>query len=193
MPRRRSGSKERLRQFLILHVGEVVTAHQLQDAAGPEVTEWARRLREIRNDDGWAIRSHHDDSTLRPGEYRLETLPEEPAPYIFARPVSASLRAQVLERNGYTCQMCGVGAGDPDEQNPGRKVRLHVGHIIARIHGGQDTLSNLRATCSTCNQGAKNITQEPPSGVWLLSQVRRASEDDQRRVREWLNRKFLES
>ena len=186
----KSGSKERIRQFLLAHVGKVVTSHDLQAAAGPQVTEWARRVRELRSDEGWPIRSHLDDGSLHPGEYRLDSLPETKPSYTFARPISARLRAEVLERNGYTCQMCGAGAGDIDDQNPERTVRLHIGHIQDRSHGGTDTLANLRALCSTCNQGAKNIVQEPPSGSWLLGQVRRAREDDQQKVMAWLKRKF---
>lgn len=189
MPRR-VGSKERLRQFLRPRVGQVVTAKQLQDAVGPEVTEWARRLRELRNDEGWQILSHNDDAALKPGQYRLAAPPPSPEDYRFSKPISAGLRAQVIERNGYTCQMCGAGAGDPDPHNPGRKVRLHVGHIVDRSLGGEDVLTNLRALCSTCNQGAKNITQEPPRWIWLLAQLRRASVDDQRRALEWLQQKF---
>ena len=188
--RRRPGSKERIRQFLLAHIGEVVTSQDIQEAVGPEVTEWARRLRELRNDEGWPIRSHHDDSSLRPWEYRMDGPPPERGEYVFSSPISARMRAQVLERNGYTCQMCGAGAGDPDDLHPGRKVRLHIGHIQDRIHGGPVTLANLRALCSTCNQGAKDMVQEPPSWSWLLGQIRRAPEDTQRRVMEWLQRKF---
>ena len=187
---RRIGSKERIRRFLRERVGEVVTKNQLQEVVGPTVTEWARRLRELREDEGWQIRSNVDDSSLKPGEYRLAEPPPDPSEYQFKRPLSARIRAQVRERNGYTCQMCGASAGEDDPENPGRKVRLHVGHIVDRIHGGRDELSNLRALCSTCNQGARNLTQEPPSWVWLLSQIRRASEADQQQAREWLNRKF---
>ena len=184
----RTSAKERIRQFLRERVGQVVTSHDLQAAAGQGVTEWARRVRELRTVEGWLIRSHLDDGSLRPGEYRLESLPEQS--YVFDPPISRRLRAQILERNGYTCQMCGVGAGDIDALNPTRKIRLHVGHIQDRSHGGRDTPSNLRALCNNCNEGAKNIVQEPPSWSWLLGQVRRAREDDQRRVLEWLRRKF---
>ena len=184
----RIGSKERLRQFLRERVGEIVTSHDLQAAAGPEVTEWARRVRELRSIEGWAIRSHLDDSSLRPGEYRLDSLPDPS--YVFDRPISARLRAQILERNGYTCQMCGAGPGDVDEYNPERNIRMHIGHIQDRSHGGKDTLANLRALCNNCNEGAKNLVQEPPSWSWLHGQVRRAREDHQRRIFEWLKRKF---
>jgi len=108
--------------------------------------------------------------------------------YLFAPRISSRVRAQVIERNGYTCQMCGIGAGEVTDA--GRKARLHVGHVVDRSHGGKDDLSNLRALCSDCNQGAKNLVQEPPSGTWLLAQVRRASVKDQEKLYEWLKRKF---
>ncbi len=187
----RVSSKQKLGDFLRLHVGKVVTSTQLQHASGG-ASEWARRLRELR-ETGWAVRSHNDRADLKPGEYILEKLPSKEAQaYVFARPVSKRIRAQVLERNGYTCQMCGAGAGESDELNPGRTVRLHVGHIVDRSLGGKDELSNLRALCSACNQGAKNIVQEPPSRVWLLAQMRRASLDDQLAALRWLRKKFSE-
>ncbi len=186
MPRK-PGSKARIADFLRTRVGEVVTARELQDTAGPQVTEWARRLRDLRAE-GWQICSHNDRSDLRPGEYVCEKV-AEPG-YVFSKPISGRLRAQVLERNGYTCQMCGAGSGDDDPVNPGRTIRLHVGHIVDRSHGGMDVLTNLRALCAACNQGAKNIVAEPPSWAWLLAQIRRASVSDQRKALKWLKRKF---
>ena len=188
MKSRRISSTERIRQFLRDRVGEVVTSQEIQEAAG-NVTEWARRVRELRSEEGWKISSHNDRVDLRPGEYILEEEPPNRSDYSFAKPISNRLRAEVLERNGYTCQMCGIGAGEMDDEL-GRKARLHVGHIVDRSHGGQDTLSNLRALCSRCNQGAKNVAQEPPSHTWLMSQIRRATAEDQRKALEWLERKF---
>jgi 5-methylcytosine-specific restriction endonuclease McrA len=76
---------------------------------------------------------------------------------------------------------------DPDT---GRKVRLRIGHIKDKSLGGKDELSNLRALCSTCNQGAKNITGEKPTAIWLLTQIRRAGQDEQKSVYDWLRGKF---
>lgn len=181
-------AKSRLLAYFLEHVDEVLDGTDLARVAA--ITAWQRRVRELRAE-GWHIVTHHDDARLRPGQYRL-TSAEPDHPYSISQGLSSRLRAQVLERNGYTCQMCGAGAGDPDDQNPGRRVRLHIGHIIDRAHGGDDTMDNLRALCSTCNQGAKDLVQEPPSWKWLLGQVRRARVDDQRRVLEWLKRKFGE-
>lgn len=185
---REPGSKERIRRFLETKVGQLVTSAQLREAAGDGVTEWARRVRELREDEGWKILTHNDRADLKPGEYLLVEQPPEKK-VKFARGISAKLRAAVLDRNGFTCQMCGLTPGEIDPYT-NRKVRLHIGHIVDRNLGGKDELSNLRALCSTCNQGAKNITGEKPSKIWLLSQVRRAGIDEQRAVFDFLSKKF---
>ena len=185
----RIGAKEKLRRFLRDRVGVVVSAAELQEAASGTV-EWARRLRELRSDEGWKISSHRDRTDLKPGQYILEEPPPEPGQYKFSKPISANLRALVLERNGYTCVMCGIGAGELNDF--GRRTVLHVGHIVDKSHGGNDELSNLRALCARCNEGASNIAQEPPSHAMLLAQVKRASRSDQRSILDWLKQKFGE-
>lgn len=189
---REASSKERIRQFFRANVGVVVTSIQLRDAAGPNVSEWARRVRELREDEGWPILTHHDSAQLKPGQYLLNEAPPDHSGVAFARGISARIRAEVLDRNGFTCQMCGLTPGDIDSDT-GRKVRLHLGHIKDKSLGGKDEPSNLRALCSTCNQGAKNITGEKPTSIWLLSQVRRSGQEEQRAVFEWLHSKFGES
>jgi 5-methylcytosine-specific restriction endonuclease McrA len=186
---RKPGSKERIRQFLLAHIGEVVTSIQIRDAAGTSVSEWARRVRELREDEGWPILTHNDTTDLKPGQYILRETPPEKSAVAFAAGISAKLRAEVLDRNGFTCQMCGLTPGDLDPAT-GRKVRLHIGHIIDKSLGGKEELSNLRALCSSCNQGAKNITHQKPNTIWLLSQIRRAGLDEQRAVFDWLRKKF---
>ncbi len=179
-------SKEALRGYLEKRVGVVVVSADLQNVAGGAV-QYSRRLRELRSE-GWKISSHHDRTDLKPGEYMLEELPVPSPPGGRPNRITQRVRAQVLERDGYTCQMCGVAAADLDDN--GRKVRLHVGHVVDRSHGGTDDISNLKAICSACNQGAKNLTQEPPRWTWLLAQLRRSSNDDQKRALTWLKRKF---
>lgn len=169
-------------------MGRMLTSSEIKEAAGG-ASEWARRLRELRDEEGWPILSHHDDAGLRPGEYILESEPPAKKDVAFARNISAKLKAEVFDRNGFTCQMCGATPGEIDADT-GRKVRLHVGHIVDKSLGGRDELSNLRTLCSSCNQGAKNITGERPTAIWLLAQVRRAGQDEQRAVFDWLRKKF---
>lgn len=184
-------AKQLIREFFLANVGTVVKSGQIRDASGANggITEWARRVRELRDEEGWPIQSHHDSAALKPGEYLLETLPPPKKDVVFSRRISARLRATVFDRNGFTCQMCGLTPGDIDPET-NRPVRLHVGHIMDKALGGKDELSNLRTLCSTCNQGAKNVTNEKPSGIWLLTQVRRAGHDEQRAVFEWLKKKL---
>ena len=167
-------------------MGRTITTRELASVA--DIASYARRIRELRQD-GWPILTNNDVDDLKPGEYRMDGKPPANT-YRFARGISQRLRAEVLERDGYTCQMCGAGAGDIDVDNPDRSVRLHIGHIVDYDHGGKTEESNLRALCSKCNQGAKNIAQEPPSWTWLLSRIRRASVADQKKALEWLERKF---
>lgn len=184
----RVSGKQRLREFLLANMGRVIESHELQEAADGAV-QYSRRVRELRDQEGWAILTHNDLSTLKPGQYLLKEPPRVGYQVEFDRTISAKLRATVLDRNGFTCQMCGLTPGDIDPAT-NRKVRLHVGHIVDKKLGGKDELSNLRALCSTCNQGAKNVTTEKPGTIWLLSQVRRAGIDSQREVYRWLSEKF---
>jgi len=180
--------KQRLREYLLANIGRVITSRELAAAASP-ASEWARRVRELRDEEGWPILTHNDTTKLKPGEYLLEKAPDARPDVVFQRTISQKLRAEVLDRNGFTCQMCGLTPYDEDPMT-GRKTRLHIGHIVDKSLGGKDEASNLRTLCSTCNQGAKNITAEKPSSLWLLSQIRRANLDDQRAVFDWLAKKF---
>lgn len=186
---RKVSAKERIRQYLRAHIGEVITSIQIRDAAGLDVSEWARRVRELRQKEGWPILTHNDTTDLKPGQYLLRENPPEKRAVSFAQGISSKLRAQVLDRNGFTCQMCGLSPGDIDPAT-NRKVRLHIGHIKDESLGGLEELSNLRALCSSCNQGAKNVTGEKPTTIWLLSQIRRAGLTEQKAVHEWLRKKF---
>ena len=182
---REPGARSKLRTYFEEHIGEVLESDKLRDVAG--VSEWARRVRELRNEEGYQILTHNDRSDLKPGQYLLEDATPQPA---FAREISKETRSFVLDRNGFTCQMCGAVAGELHPYDPSRKVRLHIGHIIDKSMGGTDDPSNLRALCSVCNEGAANLTPNRPSHDKLLIQIRRATGADQLKVLEWLIRKY---
>lgn len=179
------GSKALLREYLLEHVGEVLESDTLREIAG--TSEWGRRIRELRNEEGYLILSHNDRAGLKPGQYIL--LSSKPGP-AFAREISKETRAYVLDRNGFTCQMCGGGAGESHPYNPTQKVRLHIGHIIDKSAGGSDEPENLRAVCSVCNEGAANITLPRPDSSKLIAQIRRSPGKDQIEVLNWLIGKY---
>lgn len=180
------GSKQMILDYLLANVGKVIEKQELQEASG-WVAEWARRVRELRDEQGWPILSHKDRADLKPGQYILESIKRRPA---FERGISKETRAYVLERNGFTCQSCGLAAGDLDPFNPKRTIRLTMGHIIDKSKGGDDTVGNLRAICTNCNEGLQNTALPKPDTVWLLSQVRRGTIEGQKAVLEWLLQKF---
>lgn len=186
MMARKIGARARLRSYFEEHVGEVLEADALRDVAGG-ISEWARRIRELRNEEGMNIVTHNDRSNLKPGQYLLVDL--KPLPR-FGRELSKQVRAFVLDRNGFTCQMCGIGAGEPHPDDGGRRARLHIGHIQDKSKGGSDDPSNLRALCSVCNEGAANITLERPAEATLKAQIRRAPESNQLPILKWLIEKF---
>jgi hypothetical protein len=180
------GAREKLRTHFLANLGRVMRIEELRDAAGG-ITEWARRIRELRNEEGYLILTNNDRADLKPGEYLLENPKPQPA---FERGISKETRAIVLDRNGFTCQMCGAVAGELHPHDKGRKTRLHIGHIVDKSVGGADEVGNLRAVCSVCNEGAANITIDRPSALKLLAQVRRASGTDQLEVLKWLAAKY---
>jgi len=182
---REPGARSKLRKYFVAHIGKILESDTLREVAG--VSEWARRVRELRNEEGYQILTHNDRSDLKPGQYVLENSNPQPA---FAREISKETRSFVLDRNGFTCQMCGAVAGEQHPYEPSRKVRLHIGHIIDKSMGGTDDPSNLRALCSICNEGAANLTLDRPSHDKLLIQIRRATGADQLKALEWLVKKF---
>lgn len=182
----KGGTRGKLRAHFLANIGRVMDSDELRAVADNQ-TEWARRVRELRTEEGYLILTHNDRSELKPGQYLLETSKPQPA---FERAISKETRAIVLDRNGFTCQMCGAVAGEPHPYDPTRKTRLHIGHIIDKSKGGNDDPSNLRAICSICNEGAQNATLIRPDLKQLLIQIRRATSADQLETLKWLISKF---
>jgi len=182
---RKKSARDKLREHFEAHVGEVLGKDELREVAG--ISEWARRVRELRDEEGMQIRTSTDREDLKPGEYVLESLERLPG---IGRSVPPGLRSKILERNGYTCQLCGAGAGDPDPCHPGRKVRLHVDHIVPASQGGRTEEDNLMVTCSACNQGKMNIQSPSESAKNLIARIRKQPRAVQREVYEYLEKAF---
>lgn len=62
--------RARLRQYLKLRPNQVITKDELQIIAG--ITEYQRRLRELRQEEGMRIISNLEDPSLKSGYYRYE-------------------------------------------------------------------------------------------------------------------------
>ena len=187
MPRG-NAARTKLRNFLKKNVGRVVGAEELQRVAG--ISEWARRVRELRNQEGLDIQTHNDRADLRPGQYILVGLKPKPS---FGHGIPADQRTRILIRNGMTCQLCGIGAGEPYPDEPSKKARLHVDHIIPLSQGGTNMDGNLRSTCSRCNEGRSNLFKPSGETIQVIGLIRRAPQKVQIEVLRFLQNKFKPS
>lgn len=64
------GAKAKILRYLIVTMGKVVDKEELSGVSG--IYEWARRVRELRVEEGWPISSNENRSDLKPGQYILE-------------------------------------------------------------------------------------------------------------------------
>ena len=81
------------------------------------------------------------------------------------------------------CSMCGSMEGDFWQTNPNQGVALSI-----KPRAG-DLLQSWMI-CDECNEGLQNAAPQKPDRILLLSQIRRATIDDQQAVLEWLLKKF---
>ena len=59
--------------------------------------------------------------------------------------ITAEQHREIRRRSGGCCEYCLIA---PDN----RTTQLHTDHIIAKKHGGEDTLDNLCSACARCNR-----------------------------------------
>lgn len=68
--------------------------------------------------------------------------------------IPLDLRVEIIERDGFKCQICGKFiTSDRDAKRLAKHGNgmYHIDHIVPVCHGGRATLENLRLTCPTCN------------------------------------------
>ncbi len=175
-----------LREHFLNNVGQIVDAAEIQAVSGG-IADLARHLRELRDDEGLVILTHAERSGLLPGQYLLESATPVPA---FAPAISTEMRAYVMECNDLTCQMCGAEAGDVDEYDPARRLRLYVDHTTGMSEGGTDEPCNLRVLCSVCHEGVSSRPLDRSSSLEVLALLRRATGSAQLEALAWLVKKF---
>ncbi|MBL4810753.1 MAG: HNH endonuclease [Phycisphaerales bacterium] len=184
---RSPGARTKLRTYFEANVGKIMTSAELHEVANG-TSEWARRVRELRNEEGMQILTHNDRDSLAPGEYLIETLTRLP---VISRGISGKMRLYILDRNGFTCQVCGAGAGEESGCELGKKCRLQIDHTVPISQGGTDDENNLRAVCVGYNKDKSNLkvsTSRDAISVMVL--LRRQPRDVQLEIYQFLKKKF---
>lgn len=134
-------------------VGNTFTVVQLKQRF-PNVSQIDRRMRDLRPA-GWQILTNKDDPALPVAQLRLHAIGGLEAP----KAVSGRTRREIFDRDQNRCVVCGIGAGEPYDDDPEARARLTIGHWLPKGQQG-DPLdeNNLRTECFRCNHSAQDQT-----------------------------------
>lgn len=137
--------KNKILMFFKENVGNEISGEELRYVANNK-TEWARRVRELRTEDGWPVLT------------KTTGMPELPVGiYVFAsarqspkedRAVKDALRRQVFVRDQYRCRDC---SWHPKQWNRSDPRNLEAHHEIPHSKGGKTTKENLTTLCNVCH------------------------------------------
>ncbi|MBB4836974.1 hypothetical protein HNP52_000025 [Sphingomonas kyeonggiensis] len=138
-----AGVRDKLLRFFRANVGKPITSEELRYVAG-NVSEWARRTRELRTEDGWPVVTRTSgDPSLPVGVYVLMRDEQAPA---HDRHIPEIVRREVMRRDNWSCRWkgCGWPHGFPETDH--RYLEAH--HIKQHAHGGANTADNLVTLCN---------------------------------------------
>lgn len=143
--KKKIGVRKKLLEFFRKNEGHAVTGEELRYVAN-KATEWARRVRELRTEQGWPIVTCN---TGRPdlaiGVYILERDRQSPE---HDRSIPDLLRGKVFVRDKYACTKCEWTHKQWNSSDP-RHLELH--HIKHHAKGGENTEENLITACTVCH------------------------------------------
>lgn len=141
------GAKSKILTFLLQNIGQTVSGEELRYVT-KDKSEWARRTRELRTEDGWQICTHWNGRPdLAPGMYVLESDRQLPA---HDRSIDDRVRRATLRRDHHTCQHCGWSHDQWNRSDP-RHLELH--HREHHADGGGNEAENLVTVCNVCHDG----------------------------------------
>jgi hypothetical protein len=146
----KTSMKDKLLEFLRRNVSKPVTGEELRYVA--QGTEWARRIRELRTEDGWPITTKQSGNpTLPIGVYVLEMDRQTPN---HDRRIPDPIRREALRRDNYKCRRCGWSYEIWNPSDP-RFLELH--HILHHVKGGGYEMENLITYCNICHDDVHRL------------------------------------
>lgn len=141
--RKNIGVKAKLLEYMRANVGSPVSIEELRYLAGDK-SEWARRMRELRTEDGWPIFTRMQGRADLPvGTYVLDK--DEQAPE-HDRRIPDDVRVDVLTRDGFACRVCGWTRDQLRPDDPRKFLELH--HLTSHADKGENSVDNLITICN---------------------------------------------
>ncbi len=141
--RKKVSVKDKIIEYFRKNVGAEISGEELKYLA-KDKKEWARRVRELRTEDGWPIATKNSGrSDLAVGVYVLE---EDRQAYEHDRVIPDPVRVAVLQRDGFKCVECGWNRSMLSPGDPRKMLELH--HKQQHKDRGENTVDNLITLCN---------------------------------------------
>ncbi|WP_214072635.1 HNH endonuclease signature motif containing protein [Mucilaginibacter sp. dw_454] len=135
--------KDKLLEYFRKNTGRKITGEELSYLA-KDAKEWARRVRELRTEEGWPIKTKNTGNPELPvGVYVLE---EDKQAEKHDRKIDDIIRVAVLERDDYSCRKCGWSLSMRRPEDPRQFLELH--HLDYHADKGANDLDNLITICN---------------------------------------------
>lgn len=135
--------RDKILTYLKHNLGKPVLGEELRYLS-PTKTEWARRVRELRTEYGWAVASRMSGRPdLNVGVYILE---HDRQARENDRKIKDPIRVNVLQRDGHRCRVCQWGYQERQYGDPRQFLELH--HIEHHAKGGTNEADNLITLCN---------------------------------------------
>jgi 5-methylcytosine-specific restriction endonuclease McrA len=136
--------KGRIREYLRDKVGEPVKSERIARVSG--ISQYARRIRELRNEEGFVIDSTRTRAELGQNDYFVVEIRDVDE----KRRITAQTRFEQLQRED-TCAICGRGVDHPEVSY------MEVDHIESFVDFEDpekvNDPDNLRTLCDDCHHG----------------------------------------
>jgi len=134
---------DRILEYFRANVGEQIPGEELMYLA-KDKKEWARRVRELRTEQGWPIATQNSGRDDLPvGVYVLEQ-DRQAQPH--DRSIPDLVRIEVLQRDGFKCVKCGWSRDMLSPEDPRKMLELH--HRQHHKDKGANSPENLVTLCN---------------------------------------------
>ncbi len=141
--KKKASVKDKIIEYFRKNVGEQITGEELKYLA-KDKKEWARRVRELRTEEGWPIATKNSGrEDLAVGVYVLE---EDRQSFEHDRHIPDPVRVAVLQRDGFKCVKCGWNRSMLSPDDPRKFLELH--HVQHHKDKGENTVENLITLCN---------------------------------------------